>query len=87
MFYLLDALVNNVPAGAPKGNWFFGSLVDGTGIIHMIALDGAEQQALYDKAHVTDQIASGVFLMFYAITFLAIGAIFIVRIAMFVISM
>ncbi len=85
MFYLLDALVSNVPAGAPKGNWFFGSLVDGTGIIHMIALDGAEQQALYDKAHVTDQIASGVFLMFYAITFLAIGAIFIVRIAMFVI--
>ncbi len=84
MFYLLDALVL-APPDAPKGEYLFGLLTDGTGIIRMIALDGDDQQAAYDKARVTDQIAAGIFLMLFAITFLAIAAIFLIRIVAFII--
>lgn len=84
MFYLLDNLVT-APSNAPRGEYFFGLLTDGTGMIKMIALDGDDQQDAYDSARVTDQIAAGIFLMLFAITFLAIAAIFIIRIVIFII--
>ncbi len=84
MFYLLDELVV-APTDEPKGEYFFGALSDGTGLINIISLDGKDQQDLYDRATVTDQIVAGIFLMLFAITFFAIAAIFLIRIVVFII--
>ncbi len=84
MFYLLDELVV-APTDEPKGEYFFGALSDGTGLINTISLDGKDQQDLYDRATVTDQIVAGIFLMLFAITFFAIAAIFLIRIVVFII--
>ncbi len=84
MFYLLDELVVT-PTDEPKSEYFFGALSDGTGIIHAIALDGKDQKDRYDRATVTSQVVAGIFLFLFAITFLAIAAIFLIRIAIFII--
>ena len=83
MYYLIDTFLE-VPENSDKGAQLFGALVDGTGLIKMLTLSGDAQQKAYDSASVVDQMVSTVFLLFFAITFLTIAIIFLVRTALFV---
>ncbi len=84
MFYLIDTLLE-APENAPKGEHLFGSLIEDTRLIEMLTLSGPKNQEAYDNTDISDQIVSAVFLLFFAITFLTIAVIFLIRTALFVI--